>query len=69
MLLVELANKYAASVQIAKDGQSVDCKNMIEVLTLGAEQGIEVVVSADGDDADEAVESIAGLIEIGFGEE
>ncbi len=69
MQLVELANKFASDVSLSKDGRNVDCKSMIDVLTLGAEHGAEIVVSADGEDADEAVQSLCCLIEIGFGEE
>ncbi len=69
MQLVELANKFSASIKISKETRTVDCKNMIAVLTLGAEQGTELAVAADGVDAEEAVESVCGLIEAGFGEE
>ena len=69
MQLVELANKFAADVTLGKDGRAVDCKNMIAVLTLGAEEGAEILTAADGDDAQEAVECICSLVEVGFGEE
>lgn len=69
MQLVELASKFSSKISITKDSREVDCKNMIAVLTLGATQGTELEVSADGDDADDAIESICGLIEVGFGEE
>jgi len=69
MQLVELANKFAADITLSKDGRAVDCKNMIAVLTLGAEEGAEILITADGDDAQEAVECIRTLVEVGFGEE
>lgn len=69
MQLVEMANKYHSSITIAKDGRKVDAKSMISVLTLAAAQGAELLISADGDDAEEALESLCGIVEIGFGEE
>lgn len=69
MQLVELANKFTSSIRIGRDGREVDCKNMIAVLTLGAEQGAEILIAADGEDAEEAVEALCRLVEIGFGEE
>ena len=69
MQLVELANKFSSTVTIVRDGRQVDCKNMIAVLTLGAEQGTEILIAADGEDAEDAIESLCQLIEAGFGEE
>lgn len=69
MLLVEMANRFMSEITLSRDVREVDCKNMIAVLTLGAEQGAEILIAADGDDAEEAVESLSCLVEIGFGEE
>ncbi|HUU69946.1 MAG TPA: HPr family phosphocarrier protein [Planctomycetota bacterium] len=69
MQLVELANKFSSVICITKNGQKVDCKNMLAVLTLAAPQGTMLLVSADGDDAEDAIESVCGLIEVGFGED
>ena len=69
MLIVELANKYSSTIKLARDGEVANGKALISVLTIGAERGSHITISAEGDDADEAVESLAGLVEIGFGEE
>lgn len=69
MQLVELANKFQAAITVEKDGMMVDCKNMIAVLTLGAGYGTILHFLADGPDAEEALESVCGLVEVGFGEE
>ncbi|MBA3684124.1 MAG: HPr family phosphocarrier protein [Planctomycetes bacterium] len=62
------AGRFAASVTIAKDGLVVDAKSVLELLMLAAECGSELVVTADGDDADAAVKALATLIEGRFGE-
>lgn len=69
MQLVELANKFTCEITIGKDDMAVDCKNMIAVLTLGAGQGVVLRFEADGNDAEEAIESLCGLVQVGFGEE
>ena len=47
---------------------TVDAKSVLELLMLAAECGSELVVSADGDDARDAVGAIAALVETRFGE-
>lgn len=65
-LVVRMASKYEATILIGKDGEQVDCKSILSLLTLGAAQGTELSITADGTDAAEAVESIAQLFETGF---
>ena len=67
--LSKLAQRYQAEITIIKDGQRVDAKNCIDLLTLAATEGTSLVVRAIGEDAGEAVEQVAKLIESGFGEE
>ena len=38
----------------------------MDLLTLGAAQGTELVLEAGGDDAQEAVEALVNLVESGF---
>jgi len=55
-------------VHVEKDGQEVNGKSIMGVLTLAAAKGSEIVVRCEGDDADAALTAIATLIEAGFGE-
>jgi phosphotransferase system HPr-like phosphotransfer protein len=41
----------------------------MDLLTLGAVQGTELVIEAEGDDAQEAVDALAALVESGFPDE
>jgi len=66
--LVTLAERYSASVDVAKDGQSVSARSIMGLMMLGAGQGSSVLLSAEGFDAKEALEAIAALIEAGFHE-
>lgn len=65
-LLVRLANKFNATIQIGKNSEWVDCKSILSLLTLGAAQGTQLSVSAEGPDAADAIESITTLFEAGF---
>lgn len=67
-MLVRLANRFQADVQVGKAGEWVDCKSILSVLTLGATQGTELSVTADGVDAEEALQAVTDLIESGFDE-
>jgi phosphocarrier protein len=66
--LVQAANRYQAEVLVERDGQSVNGKSIMGVLMLAAAKGSEVQVSCEGADAEEAMASLARLIEAGFGE-
>jgi phosphotransferase system HPr (HPr) family protein len=67
-MLVRLASKFESNILIGKDGELVDCKSILSILTLGAGQGTELSLTADGEDAADAIESIAQLFEVGFEE-
>ena len=61
-----MANQFESSIMIGKDGEMVDCKSILSILTLGAAQGTELSLLADGADAQQALESIAQLFDTGF---
>ncbi len=69
MQLVDLANRFEASLQIAKGNQLVDAKSIMQVMTLAATQGTKLTLSATGPDATQALAAMAELIAEGFGEE
>jgi phosphocarrier protein len=66
--LVTLAERFSASVDVAKDGQSVSARSIMGLMMLGAGPGSTVRLSAEGFDAKEALDAVAALIEAGFHE-
>ncbi len=62
------ASRFAADVQIVKDGMAVDAKSVLELLMLAAECGSTLTITAEGDDAKSAVQAIVALVEGRFGE-
>ncbi|MBM4298017.1 MAG: HPr family phosphocarrier protein [Deltaproteobacteria bacterium] len=67
-LLVQTANKFAAQIKFAKDGQTTDGRSIMGVLTLAATQGSKIQVEASGEDAEQAVKAIERLIDARFNE-
>ncbi|GAA4978036.1 HPr family phosphocarrier protein [Actinoplanes utahensis] len=62
-IFVEAAAKAPVKVTIrVGDRKPVPAKSMLSVLALGAKQGTEVVLEAEGDGADEALDSLAELL-------
>ncbi len=67
-LLIQTVNRFSADVKFSKDGQVVDGRSIIGVLSLGAAKGSKVRVEATGGDAKEVVRAIEELIESKFHE-
>ncbi len=65
----EIANKYTSEIRIKTKNKEVDGKSIIELLTLGAENGTEIVICAKGTDAAEALDALEGLVKSKFEEE
>lgn len=68
-LMVQTAGKFKASVKIVKDGQEVDGKSIMGLMTLAASAGTNLKIVADGQDEAAALDAMGKLIENGFGEE
>lgn len=67
--LVTVAERFSACVNVSRHGQSVPACSIMGLMMLGAGQGSEITVEAEGWDAKEALEAIAELIEAGFHED
>ena len=63
---VRLAMKFTCEIEVVRENLRVDGKSIMHMLTLGAEPGTELVLEARGDDAEQAVESLARFIDNGF---
>ena len=68
-MLARLALKFRSQIQVQCRNERVDAKSTLNLLILGATQGTEIVIEADGDDAQEAVDALAALVIGGFSEE
>jgi phosphocarrier protein len=66
--LVKLAGSFRSDIRVEKDGMEVNGKSIMGVLMLAAERGSSLRISASGEDAEDAVEALSGLVGRGFGE-
>lgn len=70
-LFVQTAAKFSSKIKVKNlttNGNFVDAKSIIMVLTLGVMRDHEVLIQTDGTDADAALEALKLLIEGNFGE-
>ena len=68
-LFVRIAQKYRSEIVIERNGQTVNGKSILGILTLACPMGGQITVSARGSDADQALAELETLIENKFGEE
>jgi len=68
-LFVRKASEFASQIELIKDGERVDGKSILSVLTLVAEQGTRLVIEAKGPDAADAVRVLSELVDKGFDED
>jgi phosphocarrier protein HPr len=62
-IFVQAAAQQPVKVTIAKPGgRAVDSRSILSVLALDARGGQEVVLAAEGDGADAALEALAALL-------
>jgi phosphocarrier protein len=66
---VTIAAGLPVEVQVEKDGSSVCGTSIMGLMMLGAAMGDRITISADGDGAEDAVRTLAELVEAKFGEE
>ncbi|MGW1656299.1 HPr family phosphocarrier protein [Streptomyces atratus] len=62
-VFVQAATRQPIKVTIGRDGQStVDARSLLSVLALAAQHGDSVVLAAEGDGAEAAVQELAALL-------
>lgn len=66
---VNAANRFISSVKICKDGNEIDGKSILGILTLAATQGSEITLRIHGDDEKAALKALDDLIKNRFGED
>jgi phosphocarrier protein HPr len=67
--MVQTSNSYTSDFTIRFDGQEVDGKSILSILTLACPVGSTISLRADGPDADNLLEAVERLIDDKFGEE
>lgn len=67
-LFVKTAKQFDSDISVSHDGKAANAKSILKVMTLGINQGAEIDICADGEDANAALAALQALIEGNFGE-
>ncbi len=66
---VQAACRFRCNIQVEKDGQTADGKSIMDLMMLAVAKGTCITVKAQGEDAQEALDTLGILIDGQFGEE
>jgi len=61
-MFVETANKFISKVTVIKGDIVVDGKSILNILTLGVEYKDEIIIEVEGEDSQEAIDSLGRII-------
>ena len=66
---VKTAAQYDAEVTVSRDGQTVDAQSIMGLMMLAAGQGASIDITAEGPEAEAALEALTTLVADRFQEE
>ena len=61
-LFVQIANKYDARITVRREKEKVNGKSIMGILMLAAEKGSEIIIEAEGSDADIAIVELEKIV-------
>jgi phosphocarrier protein len=62
------AGSFDCDVRVRKDGDAVNAKSTLSVLTLDCHQGDVIEIITEGDGAEQALDELVALVDAGLGE-
>lgn len=62
-LFVQKANQFKSTIHIVKGSKEINAKSIMGVMSLGVSQGTEILIKAEGEDAQQAVDALVQLTE------
>ena len=65
---IQKANEFKSSIWVEKEERRVNAKSLLGVLSLGVVKGTAITMIADGSDEEEAIATLAELIDSDFSE-
>jgi len=66
--LAQAAQQFASDIRLVLNDKEVDCKSILDILTLAAPQGCGLELTASGDDASEALARLESMFKNCFEE-
>ncbi|HSK98443.1 MAG TPA: HPr family phosphocarrier protein [Euzebyales bacterium] len=68
-VFAKAAKAFDCDVRVRKDGDPVNAKSALSVLTLDCHQGDQIEIITEGDGADKALDELVALVDGGLGED
>lgn len=59
---VQKAKGFSSDIVVVKDGREANAKSPLKLMTLAAKHGEKITIRAEGDDSEEAVNTLVELI-------
>ena len=66
--LTQIANQFESDIWLEKNDKKVNAKSIMGVMMLAASQGSNIIITTEGPDEKEALNSIVTLVNDFFGE-
>jgi len=66
--LTQMAGSYPCEVWMERNGRRINAKSIMGVMMLAAGKGAKITIDCEGERAEEALQSLVGLIASKFGE-
>ena len=67
-IFVQTAAKYSSDIEVIHGDTKANAKSILAVLSLSAHKGAEILIKAEGEDAEEALKALEELVLDNFGE-
>ena len=61
-LFVKEAKGYGSNIVVIKDGREANAKSSLKLMTLGAKHGDTLLIRAEGDDEEAAVDALVAIL-------
>ena len=65
-MFVKLASTFSSEIWVEKDGETANVKSIMGLALLAAERDANIQITAEGEDAAEAIDALGALIERRF---
>lgn len=68
-MFAQAAGKFKSTITVFKGDKKANAKSMLNILALSLSKGTNITISAEGEDEEQAVDTLVKLLESKFGEE
>lgn len=65
---IQKANEFKSSIWVEREDRKVNAKSLLGILSLGITRGVNITISAEGVDEEQAINALVELITSNFAE-